>query len=332
MGALRPTDGRRRGRSSAGPLSATGARTAAAPAAIDRASLLRLLLLAAIWGMSFLFIKVSLEGLAPTQLVLARIALGMTALLSIVAVRGDSLPREPAVWGHLAVLGLLANLLPFSGFAWGEQHIASGLAGIYNASTPLFTLLVAMAALPEERPSRARTGGLVLGFLGVLVVLAPWRGVGSGALAGQLACLAAAACYGVAITYTRKYLSPRGYSPLVLAAGQLLCATAMLAVLVPLWATGPVRLHPRVVLSILALGAFGTGIAYLLFYRLIAEIGATAASTVTYLAPLVAVVVGVVLLGESVGWNDFVGAAVVLLGVAVAGGQLRRTGTGRAAG
>lgn len=324
MAAIGAPAGSRRGRRAPGPLSTAPARTAAAPAALNRASVLRLLLLACIWGMSFLFIKVSLEGMAPTQLVLARIALGMTALLAIVAVRGDRLPREPAVWGHLAVLGLLANLIPFSGFAWGEQHIASGLAGIYNASTPLFTLLVAMAALPEERPTRDRTVGLVLGFLGVLVVLAPWRGVGSGALAGQLACLVAAACYGVAITYTRKYLSPRGYAPLVLAAAQLMCATATLAVLVPLWATGPVRLAPRVVASILALGAFGTGIAYLLFYRLIAEVGATAASTVTYLAPLVAVAVGVAVLGETVAWNDFVGAGVVLLGVAVAGGQLRR--------
>lgn len=295
-----------------------------APTRVDRSAALRLGLLATIWGTSFLFIKVGLETLTPIQVVLGRVVLGAVALLAVLRLRGERLPRERRTWGALLFVGVFANVVPFFLLAWGELYISSGLAGIYNATTPLFTLLVATAALPEERPTVGKSVGLVVGFLGVVLVLAPWRGVGHSALAGQLACLGAAACYAVTITYTRRYLSGSGHSPVVLAAGQLVCATAVTAALVPLWATPSVSLPPRVLLSMVALGTLGTGVAYLIFYRLIGEIGATAASTVTYLVPIVAVSLGVVVLGESVGWNDFAGAAVVLLGVAVAGGQLRR--------
>ncbi len=292
---------------------------------MNRSAALRLGLLATIWGTSFVFIKVSLEGLSPLQIAVARIGLGAAVLLGIVALRSGRLPRGWSTWGHLAVVGVLANVVPFFLFGWAEQRVPSSLAGIYNATTPLFTLLAAMTALrSEERATLSRLAGLLLGFLGVVVVLAPWRGLGSAALNGQLACLTAGACYGLAITYTRRYLSGRGYSALALAAGQLLCAAAELVLLAPLWAAHPVSLPWRVSLSILALGGLGTGIAYLIFYGLIGEIGATAASTVTYLVPVVAVALGVAVLREAVGWNDFAGAVVVLLGVAVAGGQLDR--------
>jgi drug/metabolite transporter (DMT)-like permease len=284
----------------------------------------RLLLLAAIWGCSFLFIKVALEGLAPTQIVLGRITLGAATLAAIVAVRHGRMPRDLATWAHLAFVSVLNNLLPFFLFAWGEQRVASSLAGIYNATTPLFTLLVAMAALPAERPTRARFAGIALGFLGVVVVLAPWRGVAGSSLTGQLACLTAGGCYGFGIVYTRRFLSGRGHAPLVLAAGQLICSSAILLLAVPLWAGHAPRLAPSVVASILALSILGTGIAYLIFYRLIGEIGATSASTVTYVIPLIAVALGVVALGEHIGWNDFAGAAVVVAGIAVAEGRLVR--------
>ncbi len=304
-------------------MTATEARSAVAPSRMSVNALLRLLLLAAIWGCSFLLIKVSIEGLAPMQVVLGRIALGTAALGAIVAARRGSLPRDAGTWLHLTVVSLVANLLPFFLFAWGEQRVASSLAGIYNATTPLFTLLVAMAALPEERPTRRRLAGLVLGFLGVVVVIAPWRGVGGSSLFGQLACLAAGASYGVAIVYARRFLSGRGHSPLTLAFGQLICATVVLLVAVPLWTTRAPTLSLRVILAVLALGALGTGIAYIIFYGLIGEIGATSASTVTYVVPLVAVALGVAVLSEHIGWNDFVGAGVVVVGIAVADGRLR---------
>jgi len=309
---------------------ATRPSTLAAPTGVNRSAAFRLGLLAAIWGTSFLLMKVALVDLTPLQIVLGRMAIGAAVLLVVLRMRAERLPSGRRIWASLAFVGVVANVVPFFLIAWGEQYVGSGLAGIYNATTPLFTLLVATAALPEERPTAAKTAGLAVGFFGVLLVMAPWRGVGHAALAGQLACLAAAACYAVAITYTRKYLSGSGLPPVVLAAGQLVCATVVVMALFPLWATSSVSLPPKVLASMLALGALGTGIAYLIFYRLIGEIGATAASTVTYLVPVVAVTLGVAVLGEAVAWNDFVGAAVVLLGVAVAGGQLRRVpGFGR---
>lgn len=285
-------------------------------------ALLRLLVLAGIWGCSFLFIKLCLKGLTPTQIVLGRIVLGAGTLTVIVAARHGRMPRDRGTWAHLAVISVVNNLLPFYFFAWGEQRVASSLAGIYNATTPLFTLLVAMAVLPTERPNRARLIGIALGFLGVVVVLAPWRGVAGSSLTGQLACLAAAACYGVGIVYTRRFLSGRGHPPLVLATGQLLCSSTILLLAVPLWADVTPKATPSVVLALLALGALGTGIAYLLFYGLIGEIGATSTSTVTYVIPLVAVALGVIALGEHIGWNDFAGAAVVVAGIGVAEGRL----------
>jgi drug/metabolite transporter (DMT)-like permease len=287
------------------------------------AALPRLALLALMWGVSFLFIKVALEGLAPAQIVLGRLLAGGAVLGGIVALRREPLPRRPVLWAHLLAMGVLGNVVPFFLFAWGEQRASSSLAGIYNATTPLLTLLVAIVALPQERPNAARAAGLGLGFLGVLVVLAPWRGVGAAGFTGQAAFVAAAACYGVSFVYTRRFLSGSGYSPLALSAGQIGGAAAVLVLLTPFVALTPVSLPPRVVASVLALGAFGTGLAYLIYYGLIRDVGATTASTVTYLTPLVAVALGVAVLGDQVYWNHVVGAAVVVLGVAVAEGRIR---------
>jgi drug/metabolite transporter (DMT)-like permease len=288
-----------------------------------RSPFARIAVLAAIWGCSFLFIKVALEGVSATQVVLARIALGAAALSGVMLVRRERLPRRPRTWLHLAFMGVVGNLVPFLGFSWGEDHGAtSGLAGIYNASAPLWTLLFAILVLPQERPSRPRIVGLLLGFTGVLVVLAPWRSVAGAQLSGQLACLGAGACYGVAFVWTRRFLTGVG-GPLALATAQLLCALAEISIVAPFVAAGHVALPPRVWLSLLALGAVGTGIAYVIYYGLIHDVGATTASTVTYVVPLVAVTLGVVALNETVRWNDFAGAAVVIFGIGVAEGRLR---------
>jgi drug/metabolite transporter (DMT)-like permease len=196
------------------------------------------------------------------------------------------------------------------------------LAGIYNATTPLWTLLIAIGVLPAERPTRNRVVGLVLGFAGVLVVLAPWRSQPGVHLSGQLACLGAGASYGVSFAWTRRYIVHEG-SPVGLAAAQLICATVEIGVLAPWIAARHVTLAPKVWLSLLALGVVGTGFAYVLNYGIIRDVGATTAASVTYLIPLVAVVLGVVVLGETLRWNDFAGALVVLVGIAVAEGRLR---------
>lgn len=288
-------------------------------------SLLRFVTLSMVWGSSFLFIKVAVDGLSPFQVVLGRLSLGSAVLLGILFARRQRLPRDIGVWGHLALMGLVANIVPFTLFAWGEERITSGLAGVLNGATPLFTLAIAVLALPEERWNPTRGTGLALGFVGVLLVVGPWdQNPLTSSIPGQLACVAAAASYGVAFVYTRRFLSGRGYPPLVLAAGQLTAAAALLALAFPLWAHDPVSLRFSVVASVTALGAVGTGLAYLLYYRLIQDESATTTSMVTYLIPVVSVVLGILALGEPVTWNLFVGGAVVICGVAIAEGRFGR--------
>jgi drug/metabolite transporter (DMT)-like permease len=291
---------------------------------VSRSSLLRLCLLGFIWGNSFLLIKVAIEGLSPTQVVLGRLGAGAAVLVVAMLARRERPPRRLAVWGHLVVMAVVANLVPFFLFAWGEERISSGRAGVLNATTPLATLLLALALLPQERPTAAKVGGLGLGFAGVVVLVAPWAG-GRGAepVAGQLACLGAAVSYGVAFVYTRRFLHDVGLSPLVLATCQLAAGTVLLGAAAPLLASDPVSLGPRVAAAVLLLGGFGTGVAYLLYYGLVRDAGPTSASMVTYLIPVAAVLLGVVVLHEHVTWNLFAGAAVVIAGVALAEGRLR---------
>jgi drug/metabolite transporter (DMT)-like permease len=287
---------------------------------------MRLGALAIIWGWSFLFIKVSVEGLSPAQIATSRVLAGAIVLISVLRLQAVRLPRPPAVWGHLTVTAILGSVIPFFLFPWGEEHITSSRAGVLNATTPLATLLVAMVALPEERPTPARVAGLLAGFAGVVVVVAPWSGGGGNPIARQLACLLAAACYGAAFIYVRRFLTPRHLPPLSLAAGQLVAAAAVLIIIAPVAAREPMHLNARIIVSVLCLGALGTGFAYVLMHGLIRDAGATTASMVTYLAPVVAVVVGAAVLGEHIGWNLFVGAAVVVGGVALAEGRLHVPG------
>ncbi len=287
--------------------------------------------LSAIWGSSFLFIKVADRALAPPTVALARVVIGAVTLLCVLAVDGLSLPRRRTTWGHLAVVALIGNALPFSLIAFGETRISSVLAGIWNATTPLLTLLVVLVILREETPTRSRTLGLAIGFAGVVCLLGPWSGLSGGALVGQLACLGAAALYAVAFPYTRRYLSPLGLPASSLAAGQLVCASIELALVAPFIGGRVGHVSLAVVGSLLALGALGTGLAYVLSYGLIERAGATTASTVTYVIPVFATVLGIVVLGEQLRWNEPVGAAIVLLGVAVSQGRLVSVTGGRAA-
>jgi drug/metabolite transporter (DMT)-like permease len=280
-------------------------------------------LLAMIWGGSFLSIKVLDRRWAPVDVALGRCALGAVTLLAVLAWRRERLPRGARVWGHLAVLGVLWNMIPFTLFAYGETQISSVLAGLWNATTPLMTLLAVLIAFPEEQPTRERMAGLGIGFAGVVLVLGPWRGLGGGALLGQLACLAAAACYGVVIPYTRRYLSHRPESGLALSAGQLLCATAQLALVAPLARAPTLDLGAGGWAGLLALGVLSTGVGFVMLYAIIRAAGTTTAATVPYLIPVFSTALGVLVLGEGLQANEPLGAAVVLLGIAVAQGRLR---------
>lgn len=274
-------------------------------------------LLSAIWGTSFLFIKVADRQLSPLQVVLARVALGAAAVGAVLLLRRERLPSEARTWGHLAFLAVVSNAVPFSLIAYGETHISSVLAGLWNATTPLFTLLIALALLPEERPTRRRVGGLLLGFAGVAIVLGPWSGLGGPSLEGSLAVAGASACYGLSFVYIRRYVTAQPDARVSLVAGQLICATVIMTAATLLFTSAPPRLGAGPVLSVVALGALGTGVAYVLNYSIVDRAGATIASTVTYLIPLFATVCGVAFLGEGLSWNEPVGALVVLCGVAL---------------
>lgn len=284
--------------------------------------------LGAIWGCSFLFIKLGLQSFTPVQVAFGRLVIGSIALLVIARATGTGLPTSRRTWRHLAVTGLLFCSIPFTLFAYGETHVSSILAGIINAATPLTTLAVTLLAFPEERPTRERIAGLLVGFTGVLVVIDVWQGFGGGELVGVLACVAAICCYGIAFPYTRRHLASSGEGPIALATGQvLLGAVFLLPVVLAETALGAGRvalpIAPATVGGMLALGALGSGVAYILNTQIVIAAGGTVASSVTYVTPLVAVVAGMAVLGEPPTWNEPIGALVVLLGVAIAQGRLR---------
>ncbi|MGH3768078.1 MAG: DMT family transporter [Pseudonocardiaceae bacterium] len=277
--------------------------------------LVRLALLALIWGSSFVWIKVGLRGFTPMQVTFLRLLLAAAVLLLICLLRGLRLPREPVVWGHFAVAAAVGNVVPFFLFGVGELSIDSGLAGVLNATTPLWTVTVALLARTERGMPAARVAGLLLGFAGALVIFAPWRSGGS--VSGAAACLTAAALYGVLFVYAGRYLTGRGLAPTVLSAGQLSAAAVLSALALPIgW--HPPELRVDALASVAVLGVLGTGIAYILNYRLLADDGPTVASTVTYLIPVVAVLLGGVVLGESLSPRVLAGMIVVLAGVGLA--------------
>ncbi len=283
--------------------------------------------LAAIWGCSFLFIAVGVRELHPAYLTLGRVATGALTLLVVLAIKREALPRSRRLWGHFLVLGAVGAALPFTLFGYGEQRIPSLLAGIWNGTTPLIVLPVAVLVFRTERFSVQRALGVLIGFAGMLVVLGAWQADGAG-LAGQLMCFAAAACYAIAIPYQKKFVAGAPISGLALSAGFLIAATAELALVAPLLAGGappvPWELSLEVVASMLALGALGSGLAFVINLRNVRLVGASTASMVTYLIPLFAIVVGVLVLDEHLTWYQPVGALIVLTGVAVSQGLFRR--------
>ncbi len=275
----------------------------------------RLLLLGAIWGSSFLFIKLGLRVYTPSQIVAGRVVIGVAVLLFLLRYRGLSLPRGAATWRSLLFMAVVANLVPFLLITWGEERISSGLTAILNSTTPLFTAALATVYIVSERLTSLRLGGIVLGFAGVGVIV----GIEGGSLVGQVAVVLAALSYAVGFVYARSRLTGRSGSPLELSAGQLLVATILI---VPVAGIDSIA-HPLEVglepsASVFALGFFGTGLAYVLYYRLITDVGATTASLVTYLITIFGAVFGWVALDERLGWNALVGAAMVIAGIAIA--------------
>ncbi|SDO82007.1 DMT family transporter [Actinacidiphila guanduensis] len=270
-----------------------------------------------VWGFSFLFMKVGNEAFAPLQVTLGRLVFGTAVLAVAVVVKRERLPRSGRTWLHLCVAAFFLNALPFSLFATSEQTISSVLAGMCNAATPLFSMLVSLVALSEDRPSRQRFAGVGVGFVGVLIVLGAWQGFSGEDPKGTVIALTAACSYAVGWAYVRRTLSGGGSSHLAMSTGQLLLGALQVLALTPFVTSMPSSYPLRPVLSVVALGALGTGLAFLVQYGLVAEKGPTIGAMVTYLIPIVATAAGVLLLGESLSWNEPVGAAVTLAGAAL---------------
>ncbi|HWU46405.1 MAG TPA: DMT family transporter [Humibacter sp.] len=277
-----------------------------------------------IWGASFLFMKVALQGVSFGQVVWARLVFGALTLGAIALISRARLPREPVVWLHFTVVAVTYCVLPFLLFAWAEQYVASSLASIYNAMTPLATAVMASAAFRVERLARGQIMGLVVGLVGVLVIIAPWRSAAlAGNIWGQLACLGAITCYGFSFGYLRRFISHRDLPATTTAMMNIGIGAVIMVVLTPVLAWHPVAFSWPVLLSLLGLGALGTGVVYIWNMNVLRAWGPTATSSVTYITPVVGVLLGVLVLGERLSWNEPVGAAMVLLGVLMTQQRLR---------
>jgi drug/metabolite transporter (DMT)-like permease len=222
----------------------------------------------------------------------------------------------------------MTNVIPFTLFAWAETRVSSVLAGLFNAATPLFTALFALAIVPSERLTRQRVLGLITGFAGVLVVMGVWQGL-SGDLVGSLACLGATLCYGVGVPWTRRFLAVRPEGGPSLMGAQLLCSSVVMAVLCLFLTDLPTSVQVSSVLAVAVLGALATGLAFIWMYRVIALAGSVVSASVTYATPLVSTLLGILLLGETLTWNQPLGAVIVLIGAALVQGLIGRPASER---
>ena len=276
------------------------------------------LILGFVWGCSFIFIKLGLEFLTPFGVAFVRCALGALTLLLIAKWRGYSLPKDPMVRFHLWVVAVLLNVIPGIFYAWAETVVTSVLAGIINAVTPLMTLLAIMAVNRQEKPKAFQIIGLFIGFLGVLTVLGVWNGLGDNPFWAIVVLMSAVTCYGISFPYTRRFVMPHGLKSESIVSMQLLLAAVTL---LPFFLFNGVERYeymPGPLLAMLALGVFGSGLAYLWNFKVMELAGSAIASSVTYLTPVVAIIVGIIFLGEKVTWYEPVGGLIVLLGAAIA--------------
>jgi drug/metabolite transporter (DMT)-like permease len=297
------------------------------------------LLLALIWGSSFLLMKVGLRTLAPLQISGLRIFAGTATLLGLLAVTGGRLPRERRTWGHLAVSGVFLTALPFSLFAAGEERVSSALAGIGNATTPIAAVFFALALLPSDRLSPRKLTAVLIGFAGVIVIMQPWESAGRPDLLGFGMTLVAGASYGLGWSYKRRFLGHADLGGLSMPTALLLVGSALMVPVLLVWwlfnrstyaapwtghvdAGGGGALLP--LLCVLVLGVVGTGLAYMLQFDVVRGAGATVSTTVTYLIPVVSVLLGVAVLDEHQARPQLVGAGIVLVSAVVIGLPARR--------
>jgi drug/metabolite transporter (DMT)-like permease len=276
-----------------------------------------LLSLSVLWGGSFFFAKVAVGELGPFTVVFARVSLAALALALVVPLRRD------APWPTYFAMGFLNNALPFSLIFWGQTAIGSGLASILNATTPLFTLVVAHYLTSDEKIDRTKVAALLIGLLGVVVLIGPSALVGSSTLWGQAACLAAALSYAFAGIYGRRFRR-MGIAPAEAAAGQLTASTVLILPIMLVidrpWMVPPPSLTVWLALGALAL--LSTALAYVLYFRILAAAGATVLLLVTFLIPVPAILLGAMVLGEQFESRHYAGMALIGLGLAIIDGRI----------
>ncbi len=285
-----------------------------------------LLALSVLWGGSFLFVGIAVRDLPPFTIVLLRVAIAALALNLALRAAGIALPRDGASWRAFLGMGLLNNAIPFSLIVWGQTHIASGLAAILNATTPLFTVLVAHCLTADDRLTRARLAGLLIGFAGVVVLIGPeaLRGLGGDVLA-QCAVLGAACSYAFAGVFGRRF-KRMGIPPLATAAGQVTASSLLLLPLVLLVDRPWTLTLPGATVwgALIGLALLSTALAYVLYFRILAAAGAVNLLLVTFLIPPSAILLGAIVLRETLQATDLLGMALIGGGLVAIDGRLPR--------
>lgn len=290
-----------------------------------------LLALSILWGGSFLFNALAVADLPPFTVVAARVTIGGACLYLVLRATGRNLPTDAASWRAFALMGFFNNVVPFSLIVWGQSQIASGLASILNATTPLFTVLVAHAYTHDERMAPARVAGVVIGFGGVAVMMGLDAFAHAGeSLLAELAILGASVSYAASAVFARRF-SRAGLAPMATATGQITAAAAMmipLALFVDMpWTLAAPGLPA--IGALFGLGVVSTTVAYILYYRILATAGSVNLALVTLLIPVWAILLGALILGERLSWNHAVGMAGIAVGLAVIDGRIWRWWRGR---
>ena len=282
------------------------------------------LALGLVWGCSFIFIELGLVFLSPFGVTFIRCALGAITLLIFAKARKVELPKGKSIWKKLWVVAMLLNVTPGVLFAFAQQYITSALAGIINATTPLMTLIFMLLIFREEKIKREQVYGLLIGSLGVMTVVGVWKELGDNQLIGVIALLIAVSCYGASYPYSTRNVIPLGLKPEALATGQLIMATVTLLPLFIFDGFSSNNYETKSVIAMLCLGIFGSGFAYIWNFSVTAAAGSAIGSTVTYITPVVAVIVGWLYLNEEIAWHEPVGALVVIIGALLSQGRLNR--------
>lgn len=292
--------------------------------AMGRSEWLMLLALSVLWGGSFVFVGVAVRDLPPLTIVVLRVGLAAIVLLIALRLKGIPVPHDRRALTTFLVVGLLNNALPFTLLVWGQTHIAAGLASILNATTPIWTVLLAHILTDDERMSRGRMAAMVIGFAGVVVMVGPaaLADFGTDVLA-QFACLAAALSYGLAGIYGRR-IRRLGIAPESAAGGQVVASTLMLLPVMLVvdrpW-TMPMP-GGATVTAILGLALLSTALAYILYFRILAKAGATNLALVTFLVPVSAIALSALILGERLGSGELAGMALIGCGLVAIDGRL----------